>query len=587
MRKLGKDEEVFYGEYMSIVIEFIANLGLETVKEKISDAVAEIKVKERIKNYLATHQSYNFNVSLDEEIDFGGLAEFVKTDLLDDVKLRCFGDKSERRSARQRIMEQSVSYASANTALSAQRTMKIVGGAVDILHSFFRSRVNKDLLFVAGEIEDTIKEEHDETRDLIIKNTEHIETVIQKSSALSIDSSVQQIESGKITDVEHKLGAFMDAISSQHELFPYFGYRMTTENKMISMPLTDEARKKYPENFKITAASVRLGNQSVTELGRSIFDQSYRHQLPIYIDVINARKYLGNVLDPIQTEANEMVGAHAIIKPPALPPAFPCNIVIGSEIIVPYLLMRTKEILDDGSVIITNEEQQNFRFMISIRMFLAEKKVTFTVKPSTPSNKECLAYRMFLKRALSGEMVTMYALNLNERLMQGTLDKADTGDLEAEIEFLQKIVSIEDYFNAVIDIPENISVQDHVVINRLYDLIHGGFVGSAKKFDFTFELNDEVRTRILEIPNMEHVMVYSAEGTFSVFNQEFVLPIMRKIECVVFENLSRLKEKAAVLDNGDQIKITLIPKAGENDCKFTDKIKTEDVEREFLFSEEN
>ena len=116
--------------------------------------------------------------------------------------------------------------------------------------------------------------------------------------------------------------------------------------------------------------------------------------------------------------------------------------------------------------------------------------------------------------------------------------------------------------------------------------VYRGFVGSAKKFDFSFELNDEVRSRILEIPNMEHVMVYSAEGTFSVFNREFVLPIMRKIECVVFENLSRLKEKAAVLDNGDQIKITLIPKAGENDCKFTDKIKTEDVEREFLFPKE-
>lgn len=114
---------------MSIVIEFIANLGPETVKEKISDVVAETKVKDRIKNYLAKQQSDNFNVSPDEEIDFGGLAEFVKTDLLDDVKLRCFGDKAERRSARQRIMEQSVSYASAHTALSAQRTMKIVGGA--------------------------------------------------------------------------------------------------------------------------------------------------------------------------------------------------------------------------------------------------------------------------------------------------------------------------------------------------------------------------------------------------------------------------------------------------------------------------
>ena len=267
---------------MNIVVEFIANLGLDVVKDKITDSVVACQGKKRIEDFLSRQNELNFFVSLDEEIDFGRLADYIQTNLVDEVKERCFGNKRQRGAARQRIMSKAVSYASAHTKFSADRTMKIVGQAVDLLSNFFRRKVNRDLLFIAGEIEDIILDENAQTQALVAKGHEHLENVIRDTTALSVDNSLSKIDDGQLTSVQDKLSEFMNAISAKHTLFPYFGYRMTPENKMISFPLIEEAKEKYPESYKITASSVRLGEQPINEIGTALFDKSYRHQLPIH-----------------------------------------------------------------------------------------------------------------------------------------------------------------------------------------------------------------------------------------------------------------------------------------------------------------
>ena len=569
---------------MSIFVDTITNLGIEAVKEKIPDAISAAKVKARLEDYINRQHRLNFDVSLEEEIDFGGVAEYIQTDLVEDVKQRFFGNKTERGLAHKSIMEKAVTYASANTKLSAKRTMKLVGTAVNILADYYRSRANKDLLFLTGEIEDTIVTEHEKTRELISTTSKHLETVIHDSSAMSIDRAIQEIDDGKLPHVEAQLGTYLNAISAKHSLFPDYGFRMTTDNKIVSIPLTEAARTKYPQNFKITASAVKLGDKPITNMNRAVLDQAYRHQLPIYIDVQNAKKYLGNVLDPAQSEASEMIGARAIVTPPAFPPAFPCSISVGEDIIVPYLLLRTKEILDDGSVILTNEEQENYKFKVSICLTPSTRKLTFTITPNEPTNRDSLNYRLFLKRIMSGETITVFASKQNEQIIRGTVDKKEIDNLDGEISLLQKIIMLEEYFHTTIDIPEFITVGDDMLISRLCDLINGGYHGEADKFDFSFDITKEVRQRIVELTDTDYNIAYSAEGTFTLFGKEFTIPIIREIECVRIENLPSLMKKIEVLDIGDQIKIKYIPAKNRNKCLYTDWIKTEDIEKGLLFS---
>lgn len=107
---------------------------------------------------------------------------------------------------------------------------------------------------------------------------------------------------------------------------------------------------------------------------------------------------MGTVRDPSQSQTVNMVGRTAIIHPPAFPPAFPCNVKIDNEVVVEYLLLRTKEIEDDGTFVVTNEEQQHFPFKIVLKVHIGKGTLSVRIIPQTLSNKEELCFRQFLKK---------------------------------------------------------------------------------------------------------------------------------------------------------------------------------------------
>ena len=432
---------------MDKLFDIAMDLGLAAIKDKAKSAIQEQQAKTRLSDYLSRQRKLNDQIPIEEEIDFGGLEEYILNDLMDDIKKRFWGTTIERDLARKTILNKVSTFAVTHTKLSEKRACKIISTAVDILAKHFRRKVNRELLFVVGEIEDEVMSQHEQTRELISKDSKMLAAAIANNNESSIDYALKRISAGETGLVESHIESYMNAISTEHELFPYYGFRMNTDNKMVSHPLSEEAQKKYPANFKITVSDLRLGEQPVQTITDDVFDRAYRHQMPIHIDVLNAVKYLGDKLDPIQTEAKEMVGAHAIIKPPEFPAAFPCNVVVGKDVIVPYLLLRTKELLEDGTAIISNDEQKGFSFDVIIKLNQNKRKVTFTVKPNNPSNKESLAYRVFLKRILSGEAVTVNSLEKNIPLFHEIVKLGDTKKLEDEIEFLERIVLIEEYFN--------------------------------------------------------------------------------------------------------------------------------------------
>ena len=533
---------------------------------------------------LKKQSSLNFYALLEEEIDFEGLSDYIRGNMIEDIKLRCFGNKRERGLARESLVSKARIYASAKTDISTKRTIKIVTDIADVLYQYYRSKVNRDLLFIANEIEESIQEEHVETRELVISKSEHLEDLIRNNTVLSLDNSLKQIAVGNINDVENNLGSYMNAIGSKHTLFPNFGFRMTKENKITSVALTEDAKIKYPEKFQITASNVKIGNCPITDTSSDILEQAYRHQLPIYLEVKNAQKYLGDSLDPIQREAEEMVGTTAIMRLPEFPKAFPCCVKIGEEIVAPYILLRLKEILDNEIRVITNDEQKNFPFRIVIKISPCTSNLTFTITPSNPSNKENLMDKKFLKRAKNGVDVSVWLLEENQCFLHGIVEYSTDEDLDDEIDFLEKITRIEEYFSEIIEVPEKVTRGEWNVIVHLYNLINGEYRGDMNTVNFTFELSDENRERFLELTDRDYVIAYTAEGVFSVFDKKFVLPIFREYKLVKIDNLERLKKKVDILDNGDQLKIVYVPGTNKTTCNYVDKIRTEEIGSGLLFS---
>lgn len=341
----------------SKTIDYVVSLGLEAVKDKVKTEWEAKQVRDRLKNYISRQQKINWSCTREEEIDFGGLTHYIQTALLDDVQERLFGNREERGMARTSIISKATCYAQAHTSLSRQRAIWMTETAIDILHEFYKSRINRELKFIAAQIEDAVGEiATEQTKEIVQTVQASEERVIKelKNAAknignMSIEKNMQLMRQGDIGQVEDTVSNFFAAIGSTHILFPNYRYEYKGEKgQLYSKPLTKEALEKYPPRISCTG-TIQMNGKYLQKFDVNTIDYANRHQLPITLNVITAKKLLGNIDDPIQHEAEKLIGESFIIQPKPFPPAFPCSISLDGNVMFDYILFRTEEILDEGT----------------------------------------------------------------------------------------------------------------------------------------------------------------------------------------------------------------------------------------------
>lgn len=160
-----------------IITDCIIEMGFEAIKSKAISYENEKKIKQRLKSFIEHQYQVNTNCTLEEEIDFSKLAYYIYTELPKDVDVCLFGEKRERKRAQDVIIKKAISYAQANTLLSNERTVNMVESAFKIIRDFFRLQINKELLFTASQIEDTIISEIEKHG---VKQKEEMEGLLKK-----------------------------------------------------------------------------------------------------------------------------------------------------------------------------------------------------------------------------------------------------------------------------------------------------------------------------------------------------------------------------------------------------------------------
>lgn len=86
-------------EVISTLSDYIATLGLVVFKEKFQKPLDEKKLKKEIKTYIESQRKYNDICSLNEEIDFQSLFEYVTNNLFDTVMIRLFDPEHKKTRA--------------------------------------------------------------------------------------------------------------------------------------------------------------------------------------------------------------------------------------------------------------------------------------------------------------------------------------------------------------------------------------------------------------------------------------------------------------------------------------------------------
>ena len=574
-------------EAIETVADYLADLGIEAMKDKAKNKLDEKKLRESLMAYIESQQKYNEMCSLAEEIDFQGLIDYIKNNLIDATGTRFFDpNRNKRRQARQQIVDAAVVFSKADTDEAKFRVSKYISICLDIIRGFYEEHhLSLKEFLLSDMIVDAVADEVAEAQTTLMTavdsaKNEILAKIDNTGSLFSVDKALAFAKAGETDTIRDGIKKILDHISLEHPYYPHFGYDYRN-GMILSKPLTEEAKKLYPPKYVLTGP-VKIGNQYYNNPNGNPLDYSYRHQIPITLEISKATKLLGEKPDPRQDEMAGLEGQKLIASPPEFPPAFPCAIKVGETIFFEYILLRTQEILDDGTYIIGNKDQGgSFYFEIRINPQIPSSP-DFSMKIRNATNRELLNFVRFMTTLSKEKDLHIYVLALGEDIIAGYINDIDyqTGfsSVDEEIDFLERVCVIEDYFHIQLNLHGEISYMEYKTVIQISDLIRNEEVlGTWNEATFTGVLTQHFREELINMDKEEYRFSYVGISHVELFGAEFEFRFMRTFKKAQIVDIEKVRRKAEVLDNGDDIKITF--RAG-NDNGTIDTLKIPDsIER--------
>ena len=126
-----------------------------------------------------------------------------------------------------------------------------------------------------------------------------------------------------------------------------------------------------------------------------------------------------------------------------------------------------------------------------------------------------------------------------------------------EIDFLERVCSIEDYFNTTLNINGEISHNDYEMVIEISDLIRNEEVtGTWVETTFTGTIDQNFREKLLSMDDESFALSYVGIGHAAFFGADIEFRFMRTLQSAKLKDVERVKQKVEVLDDGDDIKLT-------------------------------
>lgn len=572
-----------------IIIDLLVDLVFDVAKNGAISKKETIEIRKNIHEFIEGQREYNEICTLAEEIDFQGFSEYISQMHMDELNLCVMGKKQERIAARESVLAGAINCSQAKTPQAKKVVQKLTSSIIEIIKRFYTKKIGKDLLLTHSDIVDDIDEIVQEAEK---RQTQFITDAINQSTQGIIDSvkdiSImpsnprQLLKQGNMAPIEDGYDTFVEIISKEHDLYPSYGFDFGYDHKLTSVPRSKDALEKYPPNIKFNGIA-QVGDIVTSRPSPSVFDYANRHQLSIKISVQDAKKYLGDFEDPVQREAELLVGTDIIVPPKPFPEAFPCSITLDETVIFNYVLFRTEEILDDGTVIVTNSEQKHFPFRLSFRLNFSTKATDFSIHLEISDNCHRLQFARFKRETLNGTIMSVKSLETGAVFLEGKLKKdAYCGDFESideEIDFWEKIVAIEDYFKEPITIPPAITERDDWSIRYIYTLINGDcFERKWSVLEGQLRVTQELKDVLMETEHQSFCFLYHHSAEVTLFGKKYNLETERTYNPIKIKDYDGLNKKLSVLEIGDPIRVEFIPDEESGVGTYTDKLFTGQIE---------
>lgn len=529
-------------------------LVFDTIKAKIEDIRKGQQIKKRISDYTQRYIQQFEIFSHDEEFDLQAVMDCLKANT-SDIKSYIFETTADSRNkAKTSLLSKAKSCANTSNGDALNNVETFVNNILSIIHDSYIQSLDNDLLFATSIISDEVSPKLDK----IGTEVESIKSAVTQGTPLSLSNDdIERAKRGDNSAIESKLTNMQNIIASVH---PVKGYEnQVIDGKLISVPVSSEADLNPP--IIRVVGKIKVGDKYIEENDPDIFRYAYRHQLNMEFTVDEAEKFLGRIKDPNQYEAELLVGGTLIATPRPFPDAVPVSVYCDDELVIGYLLIREKEILDDGTLVITNDEQKNspFKFALKINIESRHSDISF-VPEETITIKNMLAIQKILLNAEMGKKISFKKLETDEVFLELSNPSKNDNELrhrQLRIKVLESILTIENYFKTTLYLPEQMAIEDCKNIIYFAKLINGEKITTQwSSIDIPITVVESTKSNLKTIPED---LTYLGSITIKVWEQDLTLPVAITYKKSKLKDADRMIKIIDLLNVGEKITVTLVP----------------------------
>ncbi|SHO49269.1 hypothetical protein [Anaerocolumna xylanovorans] len=141
------------------IVDIINDLVFNILEEKCLKIYKQNELKNLIKKFMEQEYEAKFaHLSMEEEIDFGGICEYIRCNFLEDMKEYLFGiDNKRRESCYSTIINKSLYYGKSNSK-NEKMIKNFINNIIDVINKFIYENLDEKDIFLANRITDNIRD---------------------------------------------------------------------------------------------------------------------------------------------------------------------------------------------------------------------------------------------------------------------------------------------------------------------------------------------------------------------------------------------------------------------------------------------
>jgi len=405
------------------------------------------------------------------------------------------------------------------------------------------------------------------------------------------DEIIRLSKKGDYNGTAQLLAELHELAGKMHPFYPHYRYKFENIGDRIVAehePLTEAAKEKYPltytGKFKIPKERMK-GFKNIHEL----IEDAFFKQEEIEIDMVALNAWIGDKPVPTPNLDEFIKEGKWVIKPNPLPEPMKLKFYIKKEpefSIIDYLEMSISGIDRDNNMItLDNSRQENSKLLVRITLPLINSEnenglvsirkatINFKVKDDYISDVE--ANRDFFKFYIytEGQQVTLAFKDLKSNkdfIVSPNFhidNKSIYDNLRKQYSFLQNLYELEQFFSVRFTLPDKITKEDWESIRVLESIKENTTI--KKRFNnLTWTITEkEALKNIIDIyeQNDNKGLILNAtysgeEARIELFGATIPLEKMEATyDNVKIDDLEKLKRKYANMEEGETIKVKLLP----------------------------